>query len=65
LPGVSAAAAEDAAYERKLIEAERKREMKSAKVGKQKDGFYNAVMPVETNTIIDPNTSPLAPAQGK
>jgi general secretion pathway protein D len=53
LPGISAAAAEDSTYERKLIEAERKREIQSAKVNRQKDGFYNAVMPVETNTIID------------
>ncbi|MFZ0828583.1 MAG: secretin N-terminal domain-containing protein, partial [Verrucomicrobiia bacterium] len=60
LPGVSAAAAEDAAYERQLIEAERKREIRDAKVKKQNDGFYNApmpLMPVETNTMIDPNTS--------
>lgn len=59
LPGISAAAAEDAAYERKLIEAQRKRELKNAKTSNQKDGFYNAVMPVETNTLIDRN-----PAQG-
>jgi general secretion pathway protein D len=67
LPGISAAAAEDAAYERKLIEAERRREIKSAKGQKEKDGFYNMtpLMPVETNTLIDPNTSsrPTAPAK--
>jgi general secretion pathway protein D len=67
LPGISAAAAEDAAYERKLIETERKREIKNAKLQKSKDGFYNAspVMPVETNTIIDPNTSTRPAAPGK
>jgi general secretion pathway protein D len=65
LPGISAAAAEDAAYERKLIEAERKREIKDAKVKKQSDGFYNApLMPVETNTIIDQSTAPISAGQG-
>jgi type II secretory pathway component GspD/PulD (secretin) len=59
LPGISAAAAEDASYERKLIEAERKRELKSARVKKQNDGFFNTpVMPVETNTIIAPGNTP-------
>jgi len=58
LPGISAAAAEDASYERKLIEAERKRELKNAKLRNQKDGFFNVpVMPVETNTIIDPGNA--------
>ena len=66
LPGISAAAAEDAADERKLIDAERKREIKNAKIGKQKDGFYNQnVMPVETNTIIDPNASAPISTHGK
>ena len=58
LPGISAAAAEDAAYERKLIEAQRKKEIKSARNNQQKDGFYNAVMPAETNTIIDRDRNP-------
>ncbi len=65
LPGISAAAAEDADYERKLVDAERKRELKNAKVGKGTAGFYNrTVMPVETNTIIDPSSSAF-PTQGK
>jgi general secretion pathway protein D len=41
LPGVSAAAAADAAYERELIDAERKKELKNAKAGKPADGFFN------------------------
>ena len=41
LPGVSAAAAESAADERNLIEAERKKELKNAKKGAHADGFFN------------------------
>ena len=41
LPGVSAAAAEDAAYENKLIAAERKAELRRAKGQGQNGGFYN------------------------
>ena len=41
LPGVSAAAAEDAADTRKLIETERQKELKAAKSGKPADGFFN------------------------
>jgi general secretion pathway protein D len=41
LPGVSAAAAEESADEHKIIEAERKKELKTPKGG----GFYNASMP--------------------
>ena len=41
LPGVSAAAAEDAEDERKLIETERKKELKNVRKGKPADGFFN------------------------
>ena len=62
LPGVSAAAADDASYERSLIDAERKKEARSLKEGHPADGFYNMVMPPEeTNNaapvINDDNTS--------
>jgi hypothetical protein len=40
-PGISAAVAEDAADERKLIDHERKKELKSAKAGGPAAGFYN------------------------
>jgi general secretion pathway protein D len=50
LPGVSAAAAENAADERRLIEAERKKELKKAKKGGPADGFFNMNSDVpETN----------------
>ncbi len=41
LPGISAAAAENAAEERRLINAERKKELKNAKKGGPADGFFN------------------------
>ena len=41
LPGVSAAAAEDAEQERKLIDAQRKRELKRSKTTGYNDGFFN------------------------
>jgi len=47
LPAVSGAAADDAAYERSLIDAERKKEERSMKEGHPADGFYNMVMPPE------------------
>ncbi len=56
LPGVSAAAAEDSSEERKLIDAQRKREQKKFKSTKQYDGFFNpAPDAVDTNapTAID------------
>ena len=40
LPGVSAAAADDAAYERQLVDAERKAEIKRAKEKGETNGFY-------------------------
>jgi general secretion pathway protein D len=42
LPGISAAAAGDAAYERRMVEAERKTELKRAKSKDRGDGFYTA-----------------------
>lgn len=48
LPGVSAAAADDAAYERQLIDAERKAELKRAKEKGETNGFYNG----EQDTIL-------------
>ncbi len=51
LPGVSATAAESAEEERKLIDAERKREQKQFKNTQQYDGFYNqAPESASTNT---------------
>ena len=47
LPGVSAAAATDAEYEKKLIEAERKRELKNSKNGSNTNGFFNMIIPVD------------------
>ena len=41
LPGVSAAAAEDAEMERKLIDAQQKKEKKQSKKTGHADGFYN------------------------
>jgi general secretion pathway protein D len=57
LPGVSAAAATDAEYERKLIDAERKRELKAAKNGSNTNGFFNTIFPL--NELIT-NTPPNA-----
>ena len=56
LPGVSEAAAEDAAYERTLIDAQRKREQKKFKATKQYDGFF-VPAPEETNTVSLPSTN--------
>ena len=41
LPGISDAVADEAAYNRKLIAAERKKELKAATNGGLGDGFYN------------------------
>jgi Flp pilus assembly secretin CpaC len=57
LPGVSQAAGENAAEERKLINAQRKREQKDFKNSKQYDGFYVTQPEEELATN--------APAQGK
>ena len=47
LPGVSAAAADDAASERSMVAAERKAELKQAKANGGSDGFFN-----QTNTLL-------------
>ncbi len=47
LPGVAGAAAEDAAYEHKLVEAERRRELRAAKTGANTNGFFNVLVPAE------------------
>ena len=62
LPGISGAAAEDAAYERKLIDAQRKKELKKAKAGGPADGFFNIKMEDETN---QPSNFGSAPQAGK
>ncbi|HTY87053.1 MAG TPA: secretin N-terminal domain-containing protein [Candidatus Acidoferrum sp.] len=55
LPGVSAAVAQEAVDERKLIDAERKREIRNAKVKHQGDGFFNMSLPSEsTNNATTP-----------
>ncbi len=56
LPGVSAAAAEDAAGERKLVEAQRKREQKKFSNTKQYDGFFNP-----EPDAVSTNSAPLQP----
>jgi len=64
LPGISQAAAEESAEERKLIEAQRKREQKEFKKTKQYDGFF---MPppdedAPTNAVPVANPPTNAPA---
>ena len=54
LPGVSGAAAEDAEYERKLIDAERKREQKSSKSNRKAEGFFLLPTDMETNFLTAP-----------
>ena len=53
LPGISAAAAEDAAYERRLVEAQRKAELKRARSKDHGDGFYT---PTPSGASTDTNT---------
>jgi hypothetical protein len=62
---VSGAAEEDAADERKLIENERKKELKdAADSGGPGDGFFNAPQKEDTNEIILPqDTLPLQNGQ--
>jgi general secretion pathway protein D len=64
LPGASQAAAEDAAAERKLIEAQRKREQKKFNANKQYDGFFNPEPDAsDTNRVpVAPAFTPVAPA---
>jgi hypothetical protein len=57
LPGISAAAAEDAEYERKLIDDERKREKKKFGKTKQYDGFFNPEPDDSTNAPAPLNST--------
>ena len=69
LPGVSSAVADEAAYNRKLIADERKKELKAATNGAPADGFFNMnPAAVLTNapsgdfgTAPDKNIAPAAP----
>jgi len=54
LPAISGAVVDDAAYERQLIEQERRKENRSFKAGHPDDGFFNMVMPPSTT-----NTAPV------
>jgi general secretion pathway protein D len=56
LPGVSAALAEDAAYERRLVENQRKTELKRAKVKGQASGFFT---PAPSGAATDTNNATL------
>lgn len=58
---VSGAAAEDAVDERKLIENERKKELKNAANGSSADGFFNAPQVDDTNEIVLPQDEPMIP----
>ena len=60
LPGISGAAAEDASYERKLIDAQRKKELKKAKDGGPADGFFNLKVEDETNQTSNFGSAPQA-----
>ena len=60
LPGISAAAADDAAYERKLIDEQRKKELKKAKAGGPADGFFNLKVEDETNQPANFDSAPQA-----
>ncbi len=61
LPMVSGTAAEDAGDERKLIENERKKEMKDASEGRSADGFFNPPQMDDTNEIVLPQDAPASP----
>ena len=65
LPGVSQVVAEESAEERKLIEAQRKREQKEFKKTKQYDGFFNTPPDEDATTNAVPVANPPtnAPAQ--
>ena len=58
LPGVSAAAAESAEEERKLVDAERKREQKQFKHTQQYDGFFNPEPEAASTNAPSPATPP-------
>jgi general secretion pathway protein D len=58
LPGISAAAAEDAESERQQVEAERRAELRRVKAQGHQGGHFNPMtpnMPVDTNGVSFPN----------
>jgi general secretion pathway protein D len=58
LPGISAAAVEDADSERRQVEAERRAELRRAKIQGHRDDRFNPVSPnapVDTNNVSFPN----------
>jgi general secretion pathway protein D len=59
LPGISAAAAEEAAYQRKATEAERRTELKAAKQSKKYEGFFapgpGNILGDDTNAVVPLN----------
>ena len=62
LPGISAAAVEEAENDRKLVEAERQKELKSARKGHSADGFFNMKLDDDTNApSSDFGTAPSHP----
>ncbi|MDR3460091.1 MAG: hypothetical protein P4N60_21910 [Verrucomicrobiae bacterium] len=66
LPGISAAAADEAESEHQLIEAQRQREMRAAKTGSNTNGFYNVLIPEDESTTNVPpalldNPAPAVP----
>jgi Flp pilus assembly secretin CpaC len=66
LPGVSQASAENAADERKLIDAQRKREQNEFKNTKQYDGFYFPLPDApSTNAVPAAANAPSQPLSGK
>jgi general secretion pathway protein D len=63
LPGVSEAASEDDAYERSLIDAQRKREQKAARRNGNYGGFFGPGNDSDTNGVSQTNTNlPAMPA---
>jgi hypothetical protein len=56
LPGVSEAASEDDAYQRSLIDAQRKREQKAARHSGNYGGFFGSGDDLGTNGVSQPNT---------
>ncbi|HSY17876.1 MAG TPA: von Willebrand factor type A domain-containing protein [Candidatus Acidoferrales bacterium] len=55
LPGISAAAADDAEYEHQLVDAERQRELRATKSGSNTNGFFNVLSSDdETKTKVPP-----------
>jgi len=58
LPGVSATAAESAAEDRKLVDAERKREQKQFQNTKQYDGFFNPEPEADSTNAPAPAAPP-------